>query len=162
MSRQFVVVVLSQYLFDFFLLGYFSSFILPLTVFFFQPSNVVMGVVALAFCFFKRHVLKKYRSRFKRLNIVFLSQQRIGYHILFPLLVGYVIGHILYFQCPPCLMPVSYLGLVEVGQIFVIHNNLGPDLRSFRVLSPLLNCLDYCQHLFLNYGIVLFCACHFL
>ena len=73
MSCYFVVVVFPQYFFDFFLRGYFSSFILPLAVLFFQPSNVVMGVVALAFCFFERHILKEYWSQFKRLNIVFLS-----------------------------------------------------------------------------------------
>ena len=59
-------------------------------------------------------------------------------------------------------LPVSYLGLLEVGQILVIRNNLGPGLKSVEVLSLLLNCLDYCQHLLLGYGIVLFCACHFL
>ena len=120
------------------------------------------GVVALAFRLFKRHVLKEYWSRFKRLSIVFLSQQRVGYHILFPLPVDYVIGHILYFQCPPCLLPVNHLGLLGVGQILVIRNNLGLGLRSFEVLSPLLNSLNYCQHLLLGYGIILFCACHFL
>ena len=73
-----------------------------------------------------------------------------------------MIRYILYFQCLPRLLPVSYLGLLEVGQILVIHNNLGPGFRSFEILSPLLNCLDYCQHLLLSYGIVLFCACHFL
>ena len=157
-----MVVVFPQYLFNFFLQGYFSSFILPLAVLFFQPSNVVIKVVALAFCLFKRDVLKEYRSRFERLSIVFLSWQCVGYHILFPSPVGYVIGHILYFQCLPCLLTVNYLGLLEVGQILVIHNNFDPGLRSFEVLSSLLNCLNYCQHLLLGYGIVLFCACHFL
>ena len=157
-----MVVVFPQYLFDFILQDYFSSFILPLAVLFFQPGNIVMGMVAFAFCFFKRHVLKEYWLQFERLSIVFLSQQRVGYHIFFPLPVGYVIGHILYFQCPPRLLPVSYLGHLKVGQILVIRNNLGPGLKSFEILSPLLNCLNYCQHLLLGYGIVLFCACHFL
>ena len=62
-----------QYLFNFILRGYFSFFILPLAIFFLQPGDVVMGVVALAFCLFKRHVLKEYWSRFERLSIVFLS-----------------------------------------------------------------------------------------
>ena len=70
--------------------------------------------------------------------------------------------HILYFQCLPCLLPVGYLGLLEISQIFVIRNNLGPGLRSLEVLFPLLNCLNYYHHLLLSYGIVLFCTCHCL
>ena len=68
-----MVVVFPQYLFNFFLRNYFSFFMLPLAVLFFQLSDVVMGVVAFAFCFFKRHVLKEYQLRFQRLSIVFLS-----------------------------------------------------------------------------------------
>ena len=73
MSCQFVVVVFPQYLFNFILQGYFSSFILPLAVLFFQPGNIVMGVVALALCLLKCHILKEYGSQFERLSIVFFS-----------------------------------------------------------------------------------------
>ena len=45
---------------------------------------------------------------------------------------------------------------------FVVRNDLDPGLESLEIFSPLLDRLDYCQHLFLGYGIVLFCACHFL
>ena len=68
-----MVVVFPQYLFNFILRGYFSSFILPLAILFLQPGNIVMGVEALAFCLFKRHVLKEYWSQFERLSMDFLS-----------------------------------------------------------------------------------------
>ena len=50
---------------------------------------------------------------------------------------------------------------MEVGQILVIRDDLCPGFGSFKVLSLLLYCLYYCQHLFLEDGIVLLCACHF-
>ena len=66
-----MVVIFSQYFLNLILRGYFFSFILPLAVLFFQPGDIVMGVVALALCLLKRHILKEYWSRFEGLGIVF-------------------------------------------------------------------------------------------
>ena len=64
-------MVFPQYLFNFVLRGDFSSFVLSLAILFFQSGNVVMGVVALAFCLLECHILKEYQSRFGGLDIVF-------------------------------------------------------------------------------------------
>ena len=66
-------MIFFQYLLDLILRGYFSFFVLLLAVLFFQPGNVVMGVVAFALCLLERHILKKYWLRFERLNIIFFS-----------------------------------------------------------------------------------------
>ena len=66
-----VVVIFSHYLLNRILQGYFFSFALPLAVLFFQPGNIVRGVVAFVLCFLERHILKKYWLRFGRLSIVF-------------------------------------------------------------------------------------------
>ena len=66
-------MVFSQYLLNLILQGYFSSFVLPLAVLFFQPGNVVMRVVAFALCFLERHILEEYWSQFEGLDIVFFS-----------------------------------------------------------------------------------------
>ena len=66
-----MVVIFSYYLLNLILQGYFSSFVLPLAILFFQPGNIVMGVVAFAFCLFEHHILKEYRLRFEGLGIVF-------------------------------------------------------------------------------------------
>ena len=122
-----MVVIFSQYFLNLVLQGYFF-FVLPLAVLFFQPGNGVMGMIALALCLLERHILKEYWSRFNRFSIVFFFCQCVCYYVFFLLPVGYVIGHVLYIQCRPCLLPVGYLGFLEVGQIFVICNNLGPGL----------------------------------
>ena len=66
-----MVVIFFQYLLNFILQGYFSSFVLPLAILFFQPGNVIMRVVALALCLLERYILKEYPSRFEGFNIVF-------------------------------------------------------------------------------------------
>ena len=53
------------------LVGLFSSFVLPLAILFFQPGNVVMGVIALALCLLKCYILKEYWLWFERLGIIF-------------------------------------------------------------------------------------------
>ena len=64
-------MIFPQYLLNLVLWGYFSSFVLPLAVLFFQPDNVVIRVVALVFCLLKCHILKEYWSQFEGLDIVF-------------------------------------------------------------------------------------------
>ena len=64
-------MIFSQYLLNLNLRGYFSAFVLPLAVFFFQPGNVIMGVVAFVFCLLKRYILKEYLLQFEGFSIVF-------------------------------------------------------------------------------------------
>ena len=50
-------------------------------------------------------------------------------------------------QRPPSLLPVQLLGHTEVLKVLVVHSNLKLAWGTFKVVPPLFQCADDCQHL---------------
>ena len=50
-------------------------------------------------------------------------------------------------QSPPSLLPVQLLGYTEVLKVLVIHPDLKLAWGTFKVVPPLFQCMDDCQHL---------------